>query len=49
MGMYAHDTWLAVSGTTPGGFIGTYNNYPVSFLVNASQKMVIDTAGNVGI
>ncbi|GEM_PF-3934034 len=49
MGMYAHDTWQSVSGVTPGGFVGTYNNYPISFIVNTAQKMVIDTSGNVGI
>ena len=49
MGMYSHDTWQAVSGVTPGGFIGTYNNYPVSILVNTTQRMVFDTSGNVGI
>ena len=49
MGVYAHDTWQPVSGVTPGGFVGTYNNYPLSFLVNTQQKMVINTSGNVGI
>jgi hypothetical protein len=49
MGMYAHDSWQAVSGTTPGGFVGTYNNYPVSILVNTTQRMVFDTNGSVGI
>ena len=49
MGVYAHNTWNSVSGVTPGGFVGTYNDYPLSFLVNTSQKMVINTSGNVGI
>lgn len=49
MGVYAHNSWQGVSGVTPGGFIGTYNDYPLSFLVNTSQKMVINTSGNVGI
>ena len=49
MGMYAHNTWQSVSGVTPGGFVGTYNDYPLSFLVNTQQKMVINTSGNVGI
>ena len=49
MGMYAHDTWQAVSGTTPGGFVGTYNSYPLSFLVNASQVGVFNTSGFFGV
>ena len=49
MGVYAHDAWQPVSGVTPGGYIGTYNNYPVSILVNTTPRMVFDTAGNVGV
>ena len=49
MGMYAHDAWQAVSGTTPGGFVGTYNSYPLSFLVNALQVGVFNTSGFFGV
>jgi hypothetical protein len=49
MGIYAHNTWQSVNGVTPGGFVGTYNNYPLSILVNSAQRMVFNTSGNIGI
>jgi hypothetical protein len=49
MGMYAHDAWQAVSGVTPGGFVGTYNSYPLSFMVNALQVGVFNTSGYFGV
>ncbi|MFA5172781.1 MAG: tail fiber domain-containing protein [Candidatus Paceibacterota bacterium] len=49
MGMYAHDSWHSISGVATGGFVGTYNNYPVGIVVNSSPVMVFNTSGNVGI
>lgn len=49
MGVYSHDSWHTISGVAQGGYVGTYTNHPVSFLVNASPKMVIDIDGDVGI
>jgi excisionase family DNA binding protein len=46
MGMYAHDSWSVAS---PQGYLGTYTNHPLAFMINASQRMVLDTSGNVGI
>jgi len=35
--------------SSTGGFIGTTSNHDLEFYTNASQKMVITSAGNVGI
>ena len=40
MGMYAHDTWL----NSGGGYLGTYNNYKVTFIINAASAGYIDTS-----
>ena len=45
MGMYAHDAWNL--GTA--GYLGTYTNHPLAFIINTTPRMVIDVGGNVGI
>ena len=49
MGVYAHNSWHSISGSTLNGHVGTYTNHGLGFLVNASPKMVINTSGQVGI
>ena len=49
MGVYAHNSWHNISGSTLNGHVGTYTNHGLGFLVNASPKMVINTSGQVGI
>jgi len=40
MGMYAHDTWL----NSGGGYLGTYTNNNVTFIINAASAGYIDTS-----
>jgi len=49
MGMYAHDSWHNISGSTQNGHLGTYTNHGVGFVVNATLKMALNTSGNLGI
>ena len=49
MGVYAHNSWHNISGSTLNGHVGTYTNHGLGFLVNSSPKMVINTSGQVGI
>jgi len=42
MGIYAHDSW---HHSTPAGYVGTYTNHPLSFVINGNEKMVLDTSG----
>lgn len=48
-GVYAHNTWNPVNGVAGGGYIGNYTDHPLSLIVNAQQKLVINTSGQVGI
>ncbi len=43
MGMYAHDAWEAGAA----GYLGTYTNHPIAFMINESQKMILSTGGNL--
>ncbi|MBI4059871.1 MAG: hypothetical protein HY403_00420, partial [Elusimicrobia bacterium] len=45
MGLYAHDSWSAGAA----GYLGTYTNHPLAFMINAAQQMVLDTSGRLGI
>jgi len=40
MGMYAHDTWL----NSGGGYLGTYTDHKVTFIINAVSAGYIDTS-----
>lgn len=39
----------AIGAITPGGYLGTTSNHPLYFWSNATERMVITTAGDVGI
>ena len=49
MGVYAHNSWHSISASVLNGYVGTYTNHGLGFLVNSSPKMVINTSGQVGI
>jgi len=44
-GIFSHSNW----GGGATGSIGTESNHPLRFLTNYSERMRIDTSGNVGI
>jgi hypothetical protein len=46
MGVHAHSSWGIAS---QAGYVGTYTNHPVGFIVNTSTFMVLNTSGNLGI
>ena len=43
MGMYAHDTWH----NSGGGYLGTYTNHKVTFIINAASSGYIDTSSRL--
>lgn len=45
------DSWNVVgnAGTNNTKFLGTTDNQPLRFRTNNTEKMIIDTAGNIGI
>jgi hypothetical protein len=50
-GTYDIGTWVGTSGGFSGGWLGTYNSYPMGFFTSDSDTpgMVLLTSGNVGI
>lgn len=46
-GIYSHNS--GYYGAPAGGIIGTKTSHPLTFITNGIAKMIIDTAGNVGI
>jgi len=48
---YRDGTVINYLGTTGSnlGFLGTLTNHPVAFLTNATERMRLDTSGNLGI
>ncbi len=44
-----HNTEAVISCISGGIALGAYSNHPLQLLVNATERMRIDTSGNVGI
>ena len=44
-----HSTEAVISCISTGIALGAYSNHPLFFLVNATERMRIDTSGNVGV